>query len=421
MIIRFRVLVLMAAFAVAGPAWAGPVAWVEMTGRGAEARLVTDAASCPTISINGRRRAMHERAAPSQTFPNRECAAALPTSIRRASVAGIDLPVPKRRPSRLVIFGDSGCRLKGKVTQHCNDPGGWPFAKVAALAAARRPDLVIHVGDYYYRETPCPTGQTACAGSPYGDKWQTWQAELFAPAAPLLAVAPWVFTRGNHEDCHRGGAGWFRLLDAAATPKDCPAVAASFSVRVNGARLLIVDSADTEDASAPPDKVTAFAARLAGLNEGRRAEPLWIVTHRPFWYAARTGDSLTDGIVNATERAAASAADLSAVQLVLSGHVHDFTSLDFAGARPPQLIVGTGGDLLEEGDSPPPVSGEPLVDGMPADAFSMGRFGYFVFDRRGDEWVGGFHDLSDRLVNRCRLRGRVLKCIAAPGADPTRR
>ena len=302
-----------------------------------------------------------------------------------------------------MIFGDSGCRLKGKITQHCNDPSGWPFARVAALAAARRPDLVIHVGDYYYREKPCPVGEAACAGSPYGDKWATWKAELFDPAAPLLAAAPWVFARGNHEDCDRGGAGWFRLLDAAPTAKTCPAEASSWAVDLGGVRLLMVDSADTEDATAPADKVAAFTARLGILKENR-GRPAWIVTHRPFWFAARRGDVLVDGVTNATERAAAKDADLTGVQLVLSGHVHDFTAMEFGAGRPPQLIVGTGGDLLESGDKPPPLIGSTVVDDLPTQAFSMGRFGYFVFDRHGREWLGGFHDLTDRLVARCRLQ-----------------
>jgi hypothetical protein len=311
-----------------------------------------------------------------------------------------------------VIFGDSGCRLNGKVTQHCNDPNGWPFARVAALAAARHPDLVIHVGDYYYREKPCPAGVKACAHSPFGDRWASWKAELFDPAAPLLAMAPWVLTRGNHETCPRGGAGWFRLLDAAPQPKPCSAVAESFTVDIGGAKLLVVDSSDTDDKAAPAGLVAAFSTRLEGLRHGGR-EPTWIVTHRPFWYAARKGNRLTEGTINATERAASRRADMNDVSLVLSGHVHDFTSLDFGPARPPQLIVGTGGDVLEKGDLPPPVIGSPVVGGLPAKAFSMGRFGYFLFDRHGAEWVGGFHDLSDAVIARCRLRARSLSCIAA--------
>ncbi|HEY2177885.1 MAG TPA: metallophosphoesterase [Caulobacteraceae bacterium] len=411
MIPPLRTAILALAFLVARGAEAEPLAWVEMTGGGAQARAVTQAHLCPSIRIDGRRRPMLQRAGPSEAFPNRLCVSALPRRVHRVSIGGMALPTPRPRPDRLVIFGDSGCRLKGRITQHCNDPTGWPFARVAALAAARRPDLVIHVGDYYYRETPCPAGQSACAGSPWGDRWATWKAELFDPAAPLLAAAPWVFARGNHEDCARGGAGWFRLLDAAPRVKACPAQADTFAVPLGGVRLLVVDSADTNDATAPADRVAAFAARLTGLG-GPGRESTWIVTHRPVWFAARRGETLGDGVINATERAAVKGVDLGNVDVVVSGHVHDFTALDFAGARPAQLIVGTGGDLLEAGDSPPPVTGAPEVDGLPAEAFSMGRFGYFLLDRLGGDWIGGFHDLSDALIARCRLHARRLTCAA---------
>ena len=85
-----------------------------------------------------------------------------------------------RRPiiKRIVVIGDTGCRLKGTFVQDCNDPVKWPFATVARLAAARHPDLVIHVGDYHYRETPCPADRAGCAGSPYGDNWAVWQKRL---------------------------------------------------------------------------------------------------------------------------------------------------------------------------------------------------------------------------------------------------
>jgi len=33
------------------------------------------------------------------------------------------------------------------------------------------------------------------------------------PAAPLLAAAPWLLVRGNHESCDRAGQGWWRFLD----------------------------------------------------------------------------------------------------------------------------------------------------------------------------------------------------------------
>ncbi len=402
-----------------------PVAWVQMTASGAEARLVTAAARCPLIIVDGRARAMTERAAPDEAFPGRVCAAALKRQDRSASIEGSSLPVPRPRPSRLVILGDSGCRLKGRAFQHCNDPSGWPFARIAALAAARKPDLVIHVGDYYYRETPCPAGKAGCAGSPYGDRWPTWKAELFDPAAPLLAAAPWVFARGNHEGCKRGGPGWFRLLDAAPRVQTCPTSSRPYFVELGGARLLLADSADAPDLIATGEAVAAFSASLGAPRPGipqaslgaprPGGEPTWIVTHRPIWNPFRLGDLVTDGLINATERQAVRGVDLSDVTLVLSGHVHDFSALSFGAARPAQLVVGTGGDILDMDDTPPPAAGQAQVDGMKADIFTMGRWGYFVLDRHGGDWLGEFRDTADRLAATCRLHGRALTCRATTG------
>ena len=401
---------LLATAILAGPAAAAP-AWIEVTGAGPEARAISDTSACPSLVIDGQRRSMRVRAGPDAAFPNVLCVAPIPAGATRILVQGERLPTPVAKPKRLVILGDSGCRLKGPVVQQCNDPSGWPFARVAAMAAREKPDLVIHVGDYYYRETPCPAGDAGCAASPYGDRWPTWKAELFEPAAPLLAAAPWVFVRGNHEDCRRGGAGWFRLLDAAPKPKTCPAASDPFQARIAGARLIVLDSADTEDATAPPDLVAAFEKDLDVVRTG--GPPAWIVTHRPIWFARRSGEVLSDGPVNATERAAARNSNMTAVQLVLSGHVHNFTSLDFGASRPAQLIVGTGGDLMDVNDTPPPASGLAQVDGRRARAFTIGRFGYLMFERRAGEWRGWFKDANGKVAAICRLRGQSLSCRAA--------
>ena len=54
------------------------------------------------------------------------------------------------------------------------------------------------------------TGQNS-PGSRTPDTWAAWQADFFEPAATLLQAAPWVFARGNHELCSRGGT-WLVLL-----------------------------------------------------------------------------------------------------------------------------------------------------------------------------------------------------------------
>ena len=399
------------ALLVSAPALAAPTAWVQYAASGrAEVRLVTDGA-CPALRVDGKRLRTHERAAPTEAFANRVCAAILPPGARRASLAGVKLPLPKARPDRLVILGDTGCRVKGPVVQNCLDPAkGWPFARISALAAAQKPDLVIHVGDYYYRETPCPADkQDWCGGGPYGDRWDTWKAEWFDPGRPLLAAAPIVLARGNHEDCKRGGLGWFRLLDASSKPKACPEASDTFAVEIGGVRLLVLDSADPDDNTAQPNLVADFTARLDAMDKLRGHETGWLVTHRPIWYAARPAGKLVDGMTNATERAAVKGRDLSGLQMIVAGHVHNFTSMDFGPARPAQLIVGTGGDLLN-GEPATSIAGTLSIDGMDAASYTMDPFGYLVLDRKGRDWVGAFHDLTDAVVATCRLHARSLQC-----------
>jgi hypothetical protein len=407
-------LVALSALVAPVTATAAPLAaWVQMTASGAEARAVEQGGDCPTLHVNGKTRPMRLRAGPDDAFTNRVCEAPLPAGARAASIQGQALALPKARPMRLVILGDSGCRLKDKVVQDCNDPvAGWPFAKVAHLAAAQKPDLVIHVGDYYYRETPCPDGDKRCTGSPYGDRWASWKTELFDPAAPLLAAAPWVFARGNHEDCQRGGKGWFRLLDAHAQPRTCPAGSDTFLVPIGGASLGVVDTADPDDTKPQPANAAAFARNLAPLAAAK--EPVWIVTHRPVWEIYRQGDRLFDTGANVNQRGVVKDRGLAGVTLILAGHIHTFLSIDAAGQHPAELVVGTGGDLLDSDKAKSITTADIALDGAPpAKTFGMDRFGYFVFDRKGEAWEGAFHDLSDKVVARCRLAAGRLTCEAA--------
>ncbi|MFI4973316.1 MAG: metallophosphoesterase [Caulobacterales bacterium] len=391
--------------------------WVELTDRGAQARVATAAAQCPAATVDGVSLPMLLRAPAGGDFPVTVCQLTLPASAKSASIEGRALPLPKARPSRLLIFGDTGCRLKGMAVQNCNDPRAWPFALVARRALAHHPDLVIHVGDYWYRETACPPGRSGCAGSPWGDNWTTWDAEFFAPAAPLLAAAPFVVVRGNHEDCQRGGPGWFRLLDAAQQPLTCPAASAPYAVDLGGLNLYVLDSADTQDASAPPAAVAAFGAELDGLKEQLAHQPGWIVTHRPIWGLAplvRLGPlGPMEAPLNATEQAAVRGRDLSAVQMVVSGHVHDFSTFSFGKDRPAQLVAGTGGDTKET--DPAHAMAQRIVglDGMSASSFAFSRWGFLILDRAGSDWDGAFYDLDDKVLARCRLHGRSLTCTAA--------
>ncbi len=102
-----------------------------------------------------------------------------------ASILNQDLPLPEGPIRRIAVIGDTGCRVNDweKKYQACNDPEAWPFAQVAQAVADWDPDLIVHVGDYLYRESPCPEGMAGCQGNPHGDNWATWDADFFTPAA----------------------------------------------------------------------------------------------------------------------------------------------------------------------------------------------------------------------------------------------
>ena len=418
----WKLLLTLLALAAALPAFADPASrhWLELTARGPELRAVVQDGPCPEASLDGRIVPMQKRAAPSDAFPVEVCQLLVPHGVARAAIGDWIAPLPRAEPQRILIFGDTGCRLKGAAVQACNDPRQWPFALVAARAAEKKPDLVIHVGDYWYRETPCPAGVQGCAGAAYGDNWTAWDADFFAPAAPLLDSSPWLFVRGNHESCARGGPGWFQLLDQAPEPAACPAESTPFRIRMGDTSLYVLDSANTEDASAPPGLVKAFAAQLDALGPELDHGRGWILTHRPIWGLTpvkRLGPlgALEVGL-NKTEQSAVKGRPLAGVQMIVSGHIHHFAAYDFGPQRPAQLIAGTGGDVGEPADSPKIDTRQVSIDGLDAQGFGFERYGYLLLERQGADWTGDFRDLDDKMVATCRLRGRELTC-RRPGAS----
>ena len=133
--------------------WSGP--WTELAPDGTLSVRIAVAASaaCPKATADGTDLPMAARAGADDGFPVAVCEARAPAVIRQLIVGGSPAPILPEEVRRIVVIGDTGCRLEGRAVQDCNDPDAWPFATSARRAASRKPDLVIHVGDYYYRET----------------------------------------------------------------------------------------------------------------------------------------------------------------------------------------------------------------------------------------------------------------------------
>ena len=442
-------------------------AWTQYApGGGIEARAVVEGAGCPQIFIDLKSTVMQQRAA-SDTKYLTECWTPIPLGTNQVAIAFrrfdhppppvgasdavvnawmqsefgiptpgpdatgpewlawsdvverntkydvVPLPLPTGDPHRIVVLGDTGCRIKGSLLQDCSDMAKWPFARIAAEAARLRPDLVIHVGDYLYRESACPANTAGCAGTPFGDNWPTWDADFFTPAKPLLAAAPWVIVRGNHEDCTRAGPGWLRLLgpqtyDPAAP---CASHLAPYTVPLGGLDLVVMDNADAPDTSVAEASIPIYRGELAGLASAR--PPTWLVLHRPIWAAGEAilgvpgGGNLTMITADGTNGIPAP------VELMLAGHIHTFEALNYATTPrvPPQIVAGFGGDMLDETPSNlrgtvfQGSSGVRVTDGL-----SIGGFGFLLMTKAGDGWTVDVHDWQGRIERQCVFRAGRVDC-----------
>jgi Calcineurin-like phosphoesterase len=384
--------------------------WTQFTAQGLEARAVTDAPVCPSAMIDGKATAMTVRAAPGPDYPVTTCALLLQPTTKTLAIGELPIALPLAPPKRIAVVGDTGCRLKGSYIQACNVAAQWPFKQLAERLAADKPDLIIHVGDYHYRESPCPKAEQGCADSPYGDTWDVWRADFFAPAAKLLPVAPWVTVRGNHEDCQRGGKGWSRMLEPAPfdAEQGCNGPTPLYAVRLPKVTLAVVDTALAREEKVDPKQVELFREQYAGLAK-LGSDPIWLLQHRPIWSAGGTLAGFPYGD-NKTLAAAARTTLPASVSLMLSGHHHIFQALNYGDGLPPQIVSGHGGDFLNTGSSVDPtgwsINGVTVTSGL----HDVGTFGYVLMEPQGEGWVATNFDIAGKARHRCGVVNRQVAC-----------
>ncbi len=262
------------------------------------------------------------------------CEALYPMDGSRMDLDGtsIRLPPVPATVSRVVVFGDTGC--KPKEQEDCKRAKDWPFREMADAAAKADPppDLILHMGDYNYRGTPgsisieqangktervrvydagdnTPSVTCTLAGPYHGqnsvgsdtpDSWKAWNDDFFTPAAKLLRTAPWVFARGNHELCSRAGPGYFYLLDPGSAlvhgsggQQICPPAENSmplifrqpYRVDLGGLSVVVLDSANACDqGSLHQSHFDAQFKQIQPLvRDAPAANAVWLVSHRPLW------------------------------------------------------------------------------------------------------------------------------------------
>jgi len=341
--------------------------------------------------------------------------------VERPDGTSLELSPPVSDPKRILVLGDTGCRIKGTAVQACNDPSAWPFAGLATAAANLKPNLVLHLGDYLYRESPCPPGNAGCAGSPFGDNWASWSADFFAPASPLLKSAPWLFVRGNHEDCSRAGAGFLRLLGPVAFDgqNPCRDHLAPYAVSAGDQSIAVMDNASASDTSVDDGSVAAYRAdfsALKAMGSAGTGQAVWLAAHRPIWAAISGPLGIPIGGNATLISASGDLTAFSGLSLMLSGHIHTFEAINYRAKLPPQIVAGHGGDNLD----PTPAdlrgaifqghSGIRVKDGL-----SVGGFGFLLLSRDAGakSWSIQLYDSSGSPERQCRFADGRVECPSA--------
>jgi predicted phosphodiesterase len=389
-------------------AQSAPVIWTELVGPGAKASIraiVPANGPCPLVTADDNPRPMQPR-----TFPDEKpnptslvqiCEYVAPAETVSVTLEGKALPLPRTNPQRIVVFGDTGCRIK---KQDCaND---WDYPDIAKSAAEAHPDLVVHLGDYVYRRG-CDATQTDCRQWSITTGWEAWEKDFFQPSQPLFDAAPWIMVRGNHETCDRNGDGWFRFLDHSSPATYCNSISLPFAIDLGGLGFAILDSAESAQEDESPHLSTVqkddFATTLDDFySKVKRALPseTWILTHEPFYAVNHSGTLVS----NKTLQRRIEAQLTQNIKLIASGHVHMFEAINFGDSTlPPQLILGMGGTKTES---------KPTLPIDVQNAVIIPHTGYMVWDRDGQNWNGQLHEKGAKPIANCQLIDRQLTCAA---------
>merc|ERR1719401_718684 len=275
-------------------------------------------------------------------------------------------------------------------------------------ASVLEPDVVVHVGDFLYRQGPCPPNRECAqinreSHSPlvghWGDTWNGWFSDFFKPSESLLTAAPWIVLRGNHEECDRGGHGFFIFLDprplpAGWTPQDCREYTEPYAIPFQKEQFIVIDDSmvspaykDMDDADfnchCPSSQVNPYPVSRYDDPTQKRAdidsqishyrgqfEKLWnfskahetnfLLSHRPVFAVACNGSafikmdwtlqqaSIPETMdLNWGSRPPVHSRTLERISTIISGHMHWFEALQFQNyGLPTQLVVGNGGTKL---------------------------------------------------------------------------
>ena len=369
-------------------------------------------------------------------FPITTCEITWPKGVQQATINGQSLQALKPEIQRIVIIADTGCRLKAADNsfQDCNDGNQWPFKKIIQHALKTNPDLVVHVGDIHYRESPCPEGQAGCKNSPYGYGYDTWKVDFFDPAKPLLIKTPWLFVRGNHESCQRAGQGWHRFIDtrpwddnlSCNDPKnDAGSFSEPYAVALGAkAQIVSFDSANMPSKDMKPEEVSfaIYSKQIAQAEDLAKKKSFSIfANHHPISIVLPSKADSKDDLSLKLNSLGLLMKNIQGENLLssnfhasLHGHVHTVQAISYENPHPVTIISGNGGSALEELKIKNISLSQEQKKKMKIKEFeSYLDFGYATFhrqDKEGLQWLFTEYSQDGNKIFSCAITKNQIQC-----------
>lgn len=317
---------------------------------------------------------------------------------------------------KIVIIGDTGCRIKESKKkaqyQDCRDPKQWPYPEIAQSVLSEDPDLIVHLGDYHYREK-CSPGKPCEGMSPeVGYQWLPWKLDFFEPSKSLLKAAPWLMVRGNHEDCNRAFQGFKLLLKSDDWNSECDDHEGAQVVQIGKLTLVNLDSSGIPDSlDSSIELKNKWLKRLEKVNEKlekAKSEYVWLFTHKPIYGLVANGNGYSP--LNMNLRKFLDESKLSKkIDLIFSGHVH-LSQLVQASGGPLQIVVGNSGTSLDKAPEPP--TEENLQNLGIKKANVLRHFGYATLERKSEnETKIQFHNTKGEMIFECSLEENAQDCF----------
>lgn len=301
--------------------------------------------------------------------------------------------------TKIGVVGDTGCRLTKSLFQSCSNEKEWPFRSIVKKVKEDKNEMILHLGDYHYREE-C-VDKEKCQGLIAGYQWEPWDKDFFQPMSDLLDQTPMIAIRGNHEDCKRAHWGYRTFLSDGASATSClEREEARWTTLAGGVLLINVDTSGISEipmwSEAEEKKWIAYFNELEEKAKTIPHQKIWLATHKPL-YGVVSFKGIPVPSNTFLRKCFEKSRLYKEVSLLIAGHLHLASFSSPTAAGPLQIVLGNSGTILD------------TQKGMPIDpkkfqyeSFELVTkdfgFGQFVFNELKKEWAFHFKDSEGKIL-----------------------